>query len=288
MGNVSNASCELELRGALAWMVGDEGRGVRTIIDMVALTRFDCMLGSSAGMRAAVAQALHHCRQRQAFGKRLTEQPLMQNVLADLVLEAEAAIAMSMRVARALDHAGCDETESLLVRLATPLGKYWICKRTLQHAGEAMECIGGSGVMEDSPMPRLFRESPVNAIWEGSGNIQCLDVLRSVQQAPEILEVYFAEMAQVRSGNGVLDRHVTALKRDWSTVKDREFSARSLVDRLALGLQASLLVRHAPGWLSEVFCQSRLEGSGDSQYGSLPSGSDCLRIIGRAMPTVDA
>lgn len=190
--------------------------------------------------------------------------------LADLVLEAEATIAMSMRVARALDHAGSDESERLLLRLATPLGKYWICKRTPQRAVEAMECIGGIGVMEDTPMPRLFRASPVNAIWEGSGNILCLDVLRSVQKAPEMLEVYFAEMAQACSGNAVLDRHLTSLKRDWSAVKDREFSARSQADRLVLGLQVSLLARHAPGWLSEVFCQSHLDSPGHWQYGSLP------------------
>ena len=190
MGNVSNASCETELRGALAWMVGEEGRGVRTIIDMVAMTRFDCMIGSSAGMRAAVAQVMHHCRQRQTFGRRLSEHPLMQNVLADLALESEAAIAMTMRIAHAIDHQG-DAHEAMLVRLCTSLGKYWICKRAPPHAAEAMECIGGSGVMEESPMPRLFRESPVNAIWEGSGNIQCLDMLRSMQKTPAVVAAYF-------------------------------------------------------------------------------------------------
>ena len=185
MGNVSNASSETELRGALAWMVGDEGRGVRTIIEMVAMTRFDCMVGSSAGQRAAVAQALHHCSIRSAFGRVLNQQPLMRNVLADLVLEHEGSLALTMRVARALDHRASSH-EDLLVRLVTAVGKYWICKRTPHHAYEAMECIGGSGVMEDGPFPRLFRESPINAIWEGSGNVQCLDVLRAMQKTPAV------------------------------------------------------------------------------------------------------
>ena len=283
MGNVSNASCEVELRGALAWMVGEEGRGVRTIIDMVALTRFDCMVGSSAGMRAAAAQALHHCDQRRAFGKRLSEHALMQNVLADLVLESEAATAMSMRIARALDSAE-DEAERLLVRLGTALGKYWICKRVAQHAAEAMECIGGSGVMEDSPMPRLFRESPVNAIWEGSGNIQCLDVLRAMHKTPAVVDAYFAEAGRARGQSAALDRHLDLLGRDLANLQAPEFQARDLVDRMALGLQASLLLRHAPDWLAEAFCRSRLAGVGMHQYGALPQGADCARIIARGMP----
>ena len=181
MGNASNASCETELRGALAWMVGEEGRGVRTIIEMVSMTRFDCMIGSSAGMRMAASQALHHCRFRSAFGHVLNQQALMQNVLADLALESEAALTLTMRIARAMDHRA-EEHEDLLVRLVTAVGKYWICKRTPNHAYEAMECIGGSGVMEDSMLPRLYREAPVNTIWEGSGNVQCLDVLRALSK----------------------------------------------------------------------------------------------------------
>jgi putative acyl-CoA dehydrogenase len=283
MGNASNATCEAELRGALAWMVGEEGRGVRTIIDMVALTRFDCMVGSSAGMRAATAQVLHHCRQRSAFGRRLAEQPLMQNVLADLVLESEAATALSMRIARALD-TQADESEALLLRIGTILGKYWICKRTPQHAAEALECIGGSGVMEDSPMPRLFRESPVNAVWEGSGNIQCLDLLRAVRTTPAVLDAYFAEVGRAGGGNAALDRHIAALARDLANPGDPEFRAREFADRFALGLQASLLVRHAPGWLADAFVRSRLEGHGHRQYGTLAHGTDSAAIIARAMP----
>ena len=284
MGNASNASCETELRGALAWMVGEAGRGVRTIIDMVAMTRFDCLVGSSGGIRAATVQALHHCGQRSAFGKRLVDQPLMQNVLADLTLESEAATALAMRMARALDNQD-DAGEALLVRLGTGLGKYWVCKRMPQHVAEAMECIGGSGVMEDSPMPRLFRESPVNAIWEGSGNIQCLDMLRAMHKTPAVIDAYFAEVDQTRGGNAALDRHLASLRGDLADRRDPEFVARDLADRLALGLQASLLVRHAPDEVAAAFCQSRLERRGQSQYGGLPRGTDCVRIIERGMPS---
>ncbi|HYD96134.1 MAG TPA: acyl-CoA dehydrogenase family protein, partial [Noviherbaspirillum sp.] len=201
MGNVANASSETELRGAFAWMVGAEGRGVATILKMVSMTRFDCMIGSAAGMRQAAVQALHHCAQRAAFGKLLAQQPLMQNVLADLVLESEAALAMTMRIAGALDRSEQDESEKLLVRIGTAVGKYWICKRTPGHAYEAMECIGGSGVMEDSIMPRLFRESPVNSIWEGSGNVQCLDMLRAMQREPGSVETYMAEVKRAAGAN---------------------------------------------------------------------------------------
>ena len=285
MGNQSNASSEVELRGALAWRVGAEGRGVRTIMDMVAMTRFDCMVGSSAGMHMAAAQALHHCSQRSAFGRLLTDQPLMQNVLADLALEAEAAITLTLRLARALDSRG-DEQEEALLRLCTPVGKYWVCKRTPQHASEAMECIGGSGVMEDSPMPRLFRESPVNAIWEGSGNVQCLDVLRAIRRTPAVLEAFFAEVELARGGHPALDRLLATLLREFGDQADLELRARSLVDRMALALQASLLLRHAPAFVSGAFCRSRLESVGSHQYGTLPAGTDCAGIIARAMPRV--
>jgi putative acyl-CoA dehydrogenase len=283
MGNRSNASSETELRGALAWRVGDEGRGVPTILEMVALTRFDCMIGSSAGLRMAASQALFHCGQRSAFGKMLIDQPLMQNVLADLTLESEAALALTMRLARALDRPD-DPHEAALLRLATAIGKYWICKRTPNHAYEAMECIGGSGVMEDGPMPRLFRESPVNAIWEGSGNVQCLDVLRALGKNPAALDALFAEFDAAKSGNAALDRHVEALKRDLSDPADAEFRARDLVDRMAVGLQAALLVKDAPSFVADPFVASRLEGRGQHHYGALPRGADCRSIIARGMP----
>ncbi len=283
MGNVSNASSETELRGALAWMVGEEGRGVRTIIEMVAMTRFDCMVGSSAGQRAAVSQALHHCSIRAAFGKVLDRQPLMRNVLADLVLENEGSLALTMRVARALDHRD-DEQEDLLVRLLTAVGKYWICKRTPNHAYEAMECIGGSGVMEDGPFPRLFRESPVNAIWEGSGNVQCLDVLRAMSKTPAVVDAYFAEVAKAGGANATLDRYVGVLKREFADPADLEYRARDVVDRMALAIQAALLVKHAPAAVADAFCASRLADGGHRNYGTLPRGADCAAIIERATP----
>ena len=283
MGNVSNASSETELRGALAWMVGEEGRGVRTIIEMVAMTRFDCMIGSTAGQRAAVAQALHHCSIRSAFGKVLNQQPLMQNVLADLVLEHEGSLALTMRLARAMDHRD-DAHEDALVRLVTAVGKYWICKRTPQHAYEAMECIGGSGVMEDSPFPRLYREAPVNAIWEGSGNVQCLDVLRAMQKTPAVVGAFFAELAKARGGHAALDAAVSALQAEFKDQAVLEYRARHVVDRMALAIQAALLVQHAPPAVADAFCRSRLQGEGHRQYGTLPRGVDCATILRRATP----
>jgi putative acyl-CoA dehydrogenase len=283
MGNVSNASSETELRGALAWMLGEPGHGVRTIIEMVAMTRFDCMVGSAAGQRAAVSQALHHCALRSAFGALLARQPLMQNVLADLVLENEGSLALTMRIARALD-AHADPHEELLARLCTPVGKYWICKRTPNHAYEAMECIGGSGVMEDGPMPRLFRESPVNAIWEGSGNIQCLDVLRAMKKSPPVVDAFFAEVARARGASARLDGWVAALQRDVGDAANAEARARDIVDRMALALQAALLVQHAPAPVADAFCASRLEGGGARNFGTLPPGADCAAIVARATP----
>jgi putative acyl-CoA dehydrogenase len=283
MGNVSNASSETELRGALAWRVGEEGRGVRTIIEMVSLTRFDCMIGSSAGMRMAVSQALHHCAHRAAFGKLLNQQPLMQNVLADLALESEAALTLTLRMARALDQRH-QPHEDLLARLVTAVGKYWICKRTPQHAYEAMECIGGSGVMESSMMPRLYREAPVNAIWEGSGNVQCLDVLRAVARTPEVLDAYFAELALARGSHPLLDRWVATLQHELADLREAEYRARDLVDRMALALQAALLLRHAPSFVSDAFCRARLDGAGPRNWGTLPTGVDVAAIIARATP----
>lgn len=286
MGNVSNASSETELRGALAWMVGEEGRGVRTIIEMVSMTRFDCMIGSSGGQRAAVSQALHHCSLRSAFGTVLNQQPLMQNVLADLVLESEGSLALTMRMARAMDQRATDTHEDQLARLLTAVGKYWICKRTPQHAYEAMECIGGSGVMEDSPFPRLFRESPVNAIWEGSGNVQCLDVLRAMQKTPDVVRAFFQEVARARGGHAQLDRYVANLQHAFTDLSDLEYRARDLVGRMALAVQAALLVQHAPSVVADAFCASRLSGDSHHHYGTLPRGVDCAALIARATPRV--
>jgi putative acyl-CoA dehydrogenase len=283
MGNASNATGETELRGAFGWMVGKEGRGVATIIEMVAMTRFDCMIGSSAIMRAALSQAIDHCRQRAAFGKLLIDQPIMQNVLADLAIETEAALALTMRIARALDERA-DEREASLIRIGSAIGKYWICKRTPGVAAEAMECIGGSGVMEDGPMPRHFRESPVNAIWEGSGNVQCLDVLRAMSRMPETLDACFAELEAAKGANAPYDRHIAALKDDMRETSDFEERARDLVDRLAVGLQASVLVKHAPVFVSDAYCTSRIDHRGAHQYGALPKTVNFKAIVERARP----
>ena len=284
MGNVSNASSETELRGALGWLIGEEGRGVPSIIDMVAMTRFDCMIGSSAGMRQAVAQITHYCAQREAFGARLTEQPLMQNVLADLIIEHEAALAMTMRMANSLDNQD-QEFEQLLMRIGTAVGKYWICKRTPGHAYEAMECIGGSGVMEDSIMPRLYREAPINTIWEGSGNVQCLDMLRTVQRNKGSLDAYMGELEKSRGMDTRLDNFVNGLYNEFKDTATLEYRARDVVGKMALALQGGLLVRNGSSDVAEGFCASRLTLINNGwNYGTLPTGIDCKAIIERATP----
>lgn len=284
MGNLSNASSEVEFRGALGWLVGEEGRGVATIIDMVGLTRFDCMSGSAAIMRMGLAQAHHHCQQRSAFGKRLIDQPLMQNVLADLALEYEGAIALTMRMARALDQRQHSEHDNLLARLGTAVGKYWICKRAPNHSYEAMECIGGNGVMEDSMMPRLYREAVINPIWEGSGNVQCLDVLRAMGKTPAVLDAMFSELERARGGHPDFDRALIRLQQQFADVSQLEYRARDIVDQLALALQAALLIQHAPHPVSDAFCRSRLGVYGLHNYGALPSGIDVSSLLARANP----
>lgn len=288
MGNVANASCETELRGAYAQMIGAEDRGVATILKMVTMTRLDCMIGSSAGMRQAVAQVTHHCAHRAAFGKLLAQQPLMQNVLADLVIEHEAALALTMRIAGALDRSTGSEAEKLLVRMGTAIGKYWICKRTPEHAYEAMECIGGSGVMEDCIMPRLFRESPINSIWEGSGNVQCLDMLRAMNRNTGSVEVLMTEARAAAGSDPRLDRFVEQLGTALADTTDIEYRARTLVEKMATALQGSLLVRYGNPAIADAFCASRLtaEYSGRT-YGNLPRGVDCAAIIQRATPVLN-
>lgn len=283
MGNVANASSEAELRGAFAWMVGEEGRGVRTIIEMVAMTRYDCMIGSAAGMRQATAQAIHHTIHRHAFGARLSEQPLMQNVLADLAIESEAATTLMLRMASAMDQQN-NEHERLLSRIATPVGKYWICKRTPHHAYEAMEVIGGSGVMETHITARLFRESPVNAIWEGSGNVQCLDILRAIEKQPEVLDAYFAELAKAKGADTHLDRFIHQLQQQMQDTQALQYRARQLADGMALALQGALLVQHAPACVADAFCAGRLAEHNGLSTGTLPAGLDCTAIIARAQP----
>lgn len=289
MGNRSNASSEVEFRDALGWMLGEEGRGVPTIIEMVSLTRFDCM-GASAGlMRAGVAHALHHCRERAAFGRPLLEQPLMRNVLADLALEYEAAIAFSLRMARALDAKDNDAGEAQLARLASAVGKYWVCKRAPQHSYEVMECIGGSGVMENAIYPRLFRESVINPIWEGSGNVQCLDVLRAIGRSPDSLATFVGELEAARGGDARYDAYLARLQPQLAALRGADgdslqFGARRLVDALALAFQASLLLRHAPSPIGEAWCGARLAGDGAAQYGTLADNRAVDLLLERADP----
>ncbi|MCV4285589.1 acyl-CoA dehydrogenase family protein [Pseudomonas capsici] len=283
LGNWSNASSEIELRGALAWMVGEEGRGVPTIIEMVAMTRFDCMIGSSALMRQAVTQATHHCAHRKVGGRLLNEQPLMQNVLADLALESEAALALTLRMGRALDHLD-DDHERRFVRLITAVGKYWICKRAPAMINEAAECMGGAGYVEDSILPRLYREAPVNSIWEGSGNVQCLDVLRALSKESGVLDVLFAEL-----GDGHGDRHLKAhiekLQAAFTDTRDIQYRARQLTEDIALGLQARLLLEAGNAAVSDAFIAGRLLSSG-RVYGALPVGVDAETLLARSSPQV--
>jgi len=287
MGNVSNASAEIELHAAEGWLVGEEGRGVASIIEMVAMTRFDCMIGSSAAQRQAVAQAVNHARGRTAFGRALLDQPLMRNVLADLQLEVEGSVAMTMRMAEALDAGRADagsEHEVQLLRLGLPVGKYWICKRTPNHAYEAMECLGGNGVTEDFILARLYRDAPINAIWEGSGNIQALDMLRAVRKSPEVLDAWFDELASTRGASPALDRSVAELEKLLSASEGAEYRARQLIEGLALTMQASLLLRSGSQPVAEAFIASRLDRYGDRNYGTLPMGCDLDLILERADP----
>jgi putative acyl-CoA dehydrogenase len=287
LGNRSNASSEVEFDGAWAWRVGAEGRGVPTIIEMVNHTRLDCVIGAAAGMRQGVAQATHHAQHRSAFGKRLIEQPLMQNVLADLCVESEAATAAMMRLARAYDaRAAADDAEGLFARLATAVVKYWVCKRWPAHAAEAVECLGGSGYVEEAPLARLFRESPLNGIWEGSGNVICLDVLRAMTAGPEVVDAFFAEIDRAHGADPRLDHFVLTLRDDLRNPEGVEARARDLVERMALALQGSLLVRDGDPAVAEAFCASRLAGQHRLAFGTLPPGFHFTRIIERARPAV--
>jgi putative acyl-CoA dehydrogenase len=281
LGNRSNASAEIRLEEALAYRVGDEGRGVTTIIEMVVHTRLDCVLGSAAIVRRAVAEATHHAAHRHAFGRLLAEQPLMQNVLADLCLDSEAATATALRLARAFD-----EGDHAFRRLATAVAKYWVCKATPPLVAEALECLGGNGYVEESGLPRLFRESPLNSIWEGSGNVNCLDVLRALEREPESLEAFRAELALARGANPHLDAALGRLDRELSRSEDAEPVARRLVEGMALCLQGSLLVRHAPSEVADAFCAARLGDEGGRAYGTLPRGVDAAAIVERHRPRV--
>jgi putative acyl-CoA dehydrogenase len=287
LGNRSNASSEVEFMGAWARMVGEEGRGVPTIIEMVNHTRLDCVMGAAATMRQAVAQATHHCAHRAAFGKLLVDQPLMQNVLADLCVESEAATVAMMRIARAYDESAGDAAARLFARLATAVTKYWVCKRNPALVGEALECFGGNGYVEESTMPRLYREAPLNSIWEGSGNVMCLDVLRAMGRSPESVDAFFAELALARGGDARLDAYVATLGDELRNFDSIETRARRVVERMALALQGSLLVRYSDAAVADAFCASRLAGDRGLAFGTLPPGTDCARIIARARPEID-
>jgi putative acyl-CoA dehydrogenase len=282
LGNRSNASSEVEFHGAYAQLVGEEGRGIRTIIEMGNYTRLDCCIGSSGLMRQAVAQAIHHARHRTAFQKKLIDQPLMTNVLADLALESEAATVLTMRLARAYDES--DEAAQVIRRVITPAAKFWICKRTPFLTYEAMEVLGGSGYIEESIMPRLYREAPVNSIWEGSGNIMCLDVMRAVEKTPNAVDVLRRELGdgkalRLKAFTQQLEKRLLGIRECHD-----ESEARALTRELVLALQAALLIRHAPVPVADAFCASRLGAEGGSTFGLLPRGLDLRAIAERAAP----
>ncbi|MCX6466442.1 MAG: acyl-CoA dehydrogenase family protein [Pseudonocardiales bacterium] len=283
LGNRANASSEPEFVDTLAWRVGDEGRGVKTIIEMVNGTRLDCVAGSAALMRKAFVEAAHHARHRSAFGARLADQPLMRHVLADLALESEAATTLALRLAGAADRAvRGDEGERAFRRIATAVGKYWVTKRAPAFAAEALECLGGNGYVEESGMPRLYREAPLNSVWEGSGNVNALDVLRALRREPGTAQALLDEVAPARGADARLDAAVDRLRGELADPADVEVRARRLVELAALVLQGALLVRHAPAAVADAFCASRLGGDRFHAFGTLPAAADTAAILARA------
>ena len=281
LGNRSNASSEVEFDGTWAQMVGEEGRGVATIVEMVNHTRLDCVLGSASLSRSALTQALHHADHRSAFGRRLSDQPLMKNVLADLAVESEAATLLGMRLARAYDRQSDKNFEAPFKRIATAVAKYWVCKRGPAVAAEALECHGGNGFVEESILPRLYREAPLNSIWEGSGNVICLDVLRAMSREPGTMEALFHEIKLASGQDRRFDAHVHTLETDRDG-GDLEVRARRFVERLAVGLQGSLLLRFGNPAITEAFCATRLAGDWGQAFGTLPRGMDLDAILTRA------
>ena len=285
LGNKSNASSEIEYDDAVAWMVGDEGRGVRTIVEMVNMTRLDCTIGAAAGMQLGLFEAVHHATHRKAFGKYLIDQPLMRNVLADLAIETEAAIAVAMRLAGATDRAGRgDEREALFRRVGLASSKYYVCKRGPVHAAEAMECLGGNGYSEDSGMPRLYREAPVLSVWEGSGNVAALDTLRAMAKQPESVEVFFDELDAGGGADSRLDAAVGRLRHQLGDLDAMEHRARTIAESMAMALQGTLLVRFGHPAVADAYCASRLGGDWGVAFGTLPTGVDTSAILERARP----
>ncbi|MHB8613734.1 MAG: isovaleryl-CoA dehydrogenase [Candidatus Dormibacteraceae bacterium] len=287
LGNRSNASAEVELVDAWAAMVGEEGRGVRTIIEMVNHTRLDCVIGSASLMRQAVAQATHHTAHRSAFGKLLSEQPLMVNVLADIAIESEATTILTMRLAGALDRAADHPDEAQFRRLALAVAKYWTCKRAVVVVAEALECHGGNGYVEESILPRLYREAPLNSIWEGSGNVNALDVLRAMSREPESVAAFLLEVGRATGSDARFDRAVVELKRELATMVDAETRARRVVERMALALEASLLLRFGDPAVADAFCASRLAGDWGHSFGTLPPGTEFAAIVSRHRPATN-
>ena len=283
LGNRSNASAEIEYDDAVGRLVGEQGRGVRTIIDMVNMTRLDCVLGTTGGMLAGLRNAMHHATYRSAFGAALVEQPAMVNVLADLAVETEAALTVAMRLAGAVDRVSRgDEQETLFRRLGLAVTKYWVCKRGPAHAAEALECLGGNGYVEESGMPRLYREMPLLSIWEGSGNVAALDALRAMATAPMAVEAVFAELDAAHGADEHLDRAVIRLRKELGDLDDIQYRARRVVENMALCLQGALLVRHGDPAVADAFCASRLGGDWGGAFGTLPRGLDTGRILARA------
>jgi len=281
-GNRSNASSEIEYHGAWARRIGAEGRGIATLIEMAHLTRFDIVVASAGMMRGALNQALHHCEHRSAFGRRLVEQPLMQNVLADLALETEAATLLALRLARALDRSASDPHERLLARILTPVAKYWLAKRNPAFMFEAMECLGGNGYVEEAPLARFYREAPVNSIWEGSGNVACLDVLRSMQKQPDSVAALLAEIRAGAAGDRKLSRFADAIEKQLAETDGIERRARRIAEMAALALQASLMAQHAAPAAADAFLSSRVQGDWGHAFGTLPKGARCGEIIARS------
>ncbi len=284
LGNNANASSEVEYDGATAWLVGEEGRGVPTIIEMVNLTRLDCTLGSATSMRTGLTHAVHHAQHRKAFGEYLIDQPLMRNVLADLAVEAEAATMVAMRMAGATDSAvRGDQTETLLRRIGLAASKYWVCKRATPHAAEALECLGGNGYVEESGMPRLYREAPLMGIWEGSGNVSALDTLRAMATRPECVEVLFDELAKSTGQDARLDSHVAKLRTQLGDLESIQYRARQVAEDICLALQGALLVRHGHPAVAEAFMATRLDHQWGGAFGTMPTGLDLAPILERAM-----
>jgi len=283
LGNRSNASSEVEFASAIGWLIGDEGRGIRTLVEVANYTRLDCALGSAGLMRQALSQAAHHAAHRSVFGRALIDQPLMENVIADMTVEVEAAAWLALRLANAYDQPD-DSADAAFRRIMTPAVKYWVCKRGPALAAEAMEVLGGNGYVEESPMPRLYREMPVNSIWEGSGNIMCLDVLRATARFSEGLEAVLAELSPARAADPRFERFCARFEQDFARRAVEERDARRFAERLSLAIQGSLLLKESSPEVADAFCASRLDNEIGRAFGTLPAGLDIGKLARRAIP----